>query len=138
MKTKSGDKNIKRIYKVIANSLFKTTGKLSYTRLLEGIHLLCTELLKTKTSECVYSTVGESEEASLGDLLIGTYWYLSDWHGGQDSLEYRTLCSIGRIYSPGMASGPEEDVAAYECWEIESPYTSPERRSLLTGKPIEN
>jgi len=129
MKTKTGDKNVKRLYNVIANSLFKTTGKLSYTRCLEAMHLLCMELLETETSECVYDTVGEFEEASLGSLLAGTYWFLSDYHGGQNSLEYRTLCSVGRIYHPNMSSGPEEDSSeevAYEMWELKCPYEKSE------------
>jgi hypothetical protein len=124
-KTKTGDKNIKRLYNVIANSLFKTTGALSYTRTLEAMQLLCEELFKTETDECIWSSVGEFEEASLGSLLVGTYWFLSDYHGGQNSLEYRTLCSVGRIYKPNMSSGPEEDSSeamAYEMWELKCPY----------------
>jgi hypothetical protein len=128
-KTKTGDKNIKRIYNVIAKSLFKKAGKLSYTRTLEAVHMLCEELLKTETDECIWSSVGEFEEASLGDLLAGTYWFLSDYHDCQNSLKYRTLCSVGRIYHPNTASGPEEDsseVVAYEMWELKSPYKKAE------------
>ena len=127
------EKNIKNLYKVIANSLFRSGSKLSYTRTLEAIHLLCVELIKTDTDEFIWSSVGEHEEAGLGDLLAGTYWFLSDWHGGQDSLEYRTMCSVGMIYHPGPgADGPEEDSCeenAYECWEMKSPYGVHERPS---------
>lgn len=120
------DKNIRRYYNVIAKSLFKKAGILSYTRTLEAVHLLCMELLKTETDEFIWSSVGEFEEASLGDLLAGTYWFLSDWHGGQDSLEYRTMCSVGMIYHPGCgADGPEEnssEATAYELWELKCPF----------------
>ena len=59
---------------------------------------------------------GECLECTLGDFLVGAFWAFTECHGGQASPTYETLCRIGNIYSPGMASGPEGygEKAAYE------------------------
>jgi hypothetical protein len=64
-------------------------------------------------------SLGESLECSLDDLLIGAYWALTEWHGGQSSPEYRALCAIGSIFSPGMSSTPtEEDGGSFTAYEL--------------------
>jgi len=50
--------------------------------------------------------LGESSEACLSDLIPGLYWALTEWHAGQSSDSYRALCSLGSVFSPGMASAP--------------------------------
>lgn len=43
------------------------------------------------------------------DVVIGTYWFCSEYHGGQWSDEYRLLSQTGRIFQPGMMDGPEPE-----------------------------
>jgi len=62
--------------------------------------------------------IGEFSEASLDSLLIGAYWSLTEWHGGQASEEYAALCSIGSIFSPGMSSPPDEDAPEFTAYEL--------------------
>jgi hypothetical protein len=50
--------------------------------------------------------------------LVGAYWALTEWHGGQWSVEYRALCTIGRIFKPGMTNGPEPDTGESVAYEL--------------------
>lgn len=63
--------------------------------------------------------IGESYEFDLSALIVGAYWHYTEWHGGQSSLEYRTLSALGQIFKPGMTTGPEEggELYAYEALE---------------------
>ena len=62
--------------------------------------------------ESIWS-IGEYSEAPLDALVIGAYWALTEWHGGQSSDTYAAMCALGRIFKPGMASAPtEEDESA--------------------------
>lgn len=69
--------------------------------------------------EFVWSSLGEHTEAALGDLIVGAYWALSEWHAGQSSPEYAALCALGEVFKPGCTGPPEEgdespEAAAYE------------------------
>jgi hypothetical protein len=66
--------------------------------------------------ESVWS-LGDYTESPLGDLLVGAYWSLTEWHAGQWSPSYAALCAVGTVFKPGCTSGPEPDspeAAAYE------------------------
>lgn len=52
--------------------------------------------------------VGEYSSASLDSLVVGAYWSLTEWHGGQSSDTYAALCALGRIIQPGYTSAPVE------------------------------
>ena len=70
--------------------------------------------------------IGECSHCSVGNLLIGAYWFCGDYHDGQTSDEYRLSCRIGEFYSPGMSSGPEPDSmesSAYEALQDKHPLT---------------
>ena len=101
------NKNIKRFYKVVTNTLFGQ-GKLTYARLLEALCRLCEEIKKVDTDESTWS-IGEFEMATLDSLIVGSFWFFTDYHGGQWSPEYRTLSALGGVFSPGMSSGVEPD-----------------------------
>lgn len=61
-------------------------------------------------------SLGECLECSLDSLVVGSYWALSEWHGGQNSDEYAALSRLGDIFSPGM-SGPPESAEDGSEWE---------------------
>ena len=54
-------------------------------------------------------SLGECDECTLDSFLVGAYWSLTEWHGGQWSGEYAAQCAIGSIFSPGHTSPPEND-----------------------------
>lgn len=101
-------RNIKRLYDVVDRALFRADSKLSYSRTLEALERLATEVSKTET-DCDVWSIGECGNATLDSLIVGAYWFLGDYHGGQGSAEYRVLCGLGSIFSPGWTSGPEDD-----------------------------
>ena len=101
-------RNIKRLYDVVDRALFRADSKLSYARTLEALERLAIEVHATET-DCDVWSIGEFGNATLDSLIVGAYWFLGDYHGGQGSAEYRVLSGLGSIYSPGMTEGPEED-----------------------------
>ncbi len=69
-------------------------------------------------SEEIDWCLGEGGEADLASLIVGSYWSLSEWHGGQASLSYAALCSLGQVFTPGMESGPEEESEESAVYEL--------------------
>ena len=53
--------------------------------------------------------LGEFSECTCADLIVGAYWALTEWHGGQWSDEYRAMCALSKVFSPGMSSAPTEE-----------------------------
>jgi len=103
--------------KIAGSSLFR----------LDGDTLdICDEL--NKLVECIEAEdetdwcIGEGGECCLDDLIVGSYWAMTDCHGGQFSPEYETQCILGRIYSPGMTSleddRPEKHVYDMICEQL--------------------
>jgi hypothetical protein len=112
-------RNIERLFDVVDRALFRRDSTLSYQRTLEAIRRLTQEVLHTETDESVW-WIGESGECTLDTLIAGSFWFLSDYHAGQFSLEYSVLCQLGDVFKPGMTSGPEpgsSEVAVYEMLE---------------------
>lgn len=59
------------------------------------------------TEEWCY--LGESGDCCLSDFIAGAFWSFSEWHAGQNSVEYEALCALGSIFSPGCTSAPESE-----------------------------
>lgn len=110
-------KNINRFFVVVSRALFRTTSKLGYQRTLEAIERLAQVVHDTNTEEDVWY-MGENSDATLADVICGAYWFLMDYHGGQNSLEYRVYCRLGEIFKPGMTSGPEEESSEEYVYEM--------------------
>jgi hypothetical protein len=101
-------KNITRLYNVAYRSIFTFTGKLSYDRVTDCLIKLANEIMETDTDESLWG-IAEFDEAGLDGLVIGAYWHFTQWHTGMSSKGYRALCELGRVYSPGMETGPETE-----------------------------
>jgi len=103
-------------YNVIMRSaVFRTDGK--PIDLPRALSLLARAVHGRETDESIWSCLGEHTEAPLGDLIIGAYWALTEWHAGQFSPEYAALCELGKVFPPGRTSGPEPgsgEAVAYE------------------------
>lgn len=113
-------KNIYRFFRVVSAALFRMDSTLSYQRTLEAIQRLAQEVIDTDTSddECTVWYMGESSDATLDAVIVGAYWFLSAYHDGQDSLEYRVFCKLGEIFKPGMTSGPEPESSEKDVYEM--------------------
>jgi len=90
------------IYQAIA-----TTNDTPQTCVMELLRDLCAELMENEQDEFVWS-IGEFSEFTLDSLIIGAYWYFTDYHNGQSSYEYVTLCALGCVYNPNMDSLEED------------------------------
>lgn len=110
-------KNIKRFFDVVIRALFRSTSKLSYQRTLEGIEKLAFQVHNTDTDETVWY-ISETSDATLDAVIVGAYWFLTDYHGGQNSLEYRVFSRLGEIFEPGMTSGPEPESSEKDVYKM--------------------
>jgi hypothetical protein len=66
--------------------------------------------------------MNEGGECTLDQFIIGAYWSFSQWHRGQESIEYAALSALGDIFSPGMSSGPEDDTGEQYAFEACNEY----------------
>jgi len=105
--------NVKRVFKVIDNSLFMISGKLDYDRVTDAIIKLADLVNDSPAddSDELWS-IGEFGTCSLPDLIVGAYWHYTEWHGGQWSKGYAALSALGSVFSPNMST-PEYGNEAY-------------------------
>ena len=54
-------------------------------------------------------SLGEFGECTLDSLVVGAYWALTEWHGGQSSQSYAAMCALGRVFSPGHTCAPDSE-----------------------------
>lgn len=115
--------SITRKFDLINKSLFRSDSELDYDDTIEAITELANMIddYDGETEKIWY--IGDGSECDMVSLLVGAYWYASDWHGGQYSDEYAMLSAIGSVYRPGMAcledEGAERDV--YNALEVKNP-----------------
>ena len=104
--------SINRLFKVIENSLFMTTGNLDYDRVTDAIISLSNSIhnYHGDTEQIWY--IGESGCCYLPDLIEGAFWHYTEWHSGQWSKGYAALSALGAIFSPGMTT-PDTENDAY-------------------------
>ena len=107
---------MKSYNKIINSSIFRLNGE--NINLCETLIELVNEIDNSTDENAEYLNEGEFNECCLGDLIIGAYWALNEWHGGQNSIEYAALCSLGTIYQPNRASGPDRDGGDWTAYEM--------------------
>jgi hypothetical protein len=107
------ERTIKAYDKIMESSIWRIDG--------EDIDLsLClielADAIEDEPEDSDWIYLGECGECTAADLLVGSYWALTEWHGGMMSDEYRAMCAIGGIYTSNCASGPDGygEQAAYE------------------------
>jgi hypothetical protein len=104
---------IESVFSAISDSLFTVQPRLAPSRIQHALRLLCKLINQEEDTETLWY-LGECSHCCLADLIPGAYWYFTDYHEGQASESYATLCSLGSIFSPGMSSldedSPEFDV----------------------------
>lgn len=87
-----------RFHKIMKSAVLRTDGPdidltQELTLLANSVHAAPEDAVKWDLGECL--------EATLGDLIVGAYWALTEWHAGQESATYAALCALGVVYSPG-------------------------------------
>ena len=110
-------RKIERLYNLLHRSIFTINGTLSYNRINDCFVKLCNVINETEHDETIWY-IGEFNEACLSDLLIGAYWHYTEWHCGQTSSEYLSLCTIGSIYSPGMECEPQAETGEKSTYDL--------------------
>ena len=115
-------RNLERLFKVINNSLFMTTGKLDYDRITAGLILLANGLYSDDNDSEEVWYIGEGSACCMDELIVGAYWHYSEWHCGQDSIGYAALSALGRVFSPGMSSAEEENEAYQQLGQMAGEY----------------
>jgi len=85
--------------KISASSLYRIDGQ--EINLIQEVQDLCDAINTEKeTNWCL----GECGEFTLDSFIVGAYWAFNEWHGGQASKTYKTLCMLGSIFSPNMST----------------------------------
>lgn len=109
-------KTIEEIYNsILGSDLFRLDGE-KIDCLSTRIIALCNAInaFEGETEEWIY--LGESGGCYLCDFIAGAYWSFSEWHAGQNSIEYAALCALGSLFSPGMTREPEAGEAEWEAY----------------------
>lgn len=110
------EKNVERVFNLIERWLtrkLESGGSNDYVRILEAIDLLVDKINELEETENIWF-LGECCAFTVDDLIIGAYWHLTEWHGGQNSMSYAVLCSLATIFNPNMST-PEDENQAYIC-----------------------
>ena len=84
-----------------------------YYDLVSAILELAEEINAYKGDTEAIWYLGEHTEFCLMDFIPAAYWHFAQWHGGQNSLEYRALSALGGIFTPNMSCEPEKDDPEY-------------------------
>ena len=104
----------------ILNTMHRTDCTLSISDALRGLRLLVRLVIMVPEHEkdTLWNLENDAENVS---LIVGGYWFCTDYYSGHDSEEYATLCALGEVYSPGRHAGPEpetDEVMVYEALQI--------------------
>jgi len=109
-------KRIVSIYdKIMSSEVFRLDGPAID---LPNVLIELGNAVHSSESEEIFWGLGEGNESDIGSLIIGAYWSLTEWHAGQASPSYAALCSLGRVFSPGLSDGPENESGEYSAYEL--------------------
>ena len=88
---------------VATHNLSRIDGTMGYDRITDTLIKLSNTIMATDTDESIWH-LGECDEFTLDDLIIGAYWHYTEWHGGMCTKTYAALCALGEVFNPGMTS----------------------------------
>jgi len=107
-------------WEIMKSEVFRTDGK--PIDLPDALARLGNAINETDTSgeeyDFIWDSLGEHTEAPLGDLIVGAYWSLSEWHGGQSSPEYAALCALGEVFKPGCTGPPSPEESEWTAYML--------------------
>lgn len=106
---------------IIQSSIFRIDGP--EIDLADAIIALANAVADDDREGYEIDAIGEYDECGgVYSMLIGAYWTMTDWYGGMHSPEYAALCAIGRVFDPGMTSGPEPESGEQIAYDMLSEY----------------
>ena len=109
--------SIERLRKLLERNIMQTNFTLNYHRVIDAMALLGSAINSYDGEDEDWIYLGEFG-TSLDSIIVGGYWHLTNWHGGQASDSYAALCSLGQVFSPGMSGGPDEDSQENDVYEM--------------------
>ena len=95
-------KNIELLAGILDRQIHTINSTMDLDRICDCFIKLGNMILDTENEDMWYIELGYS--CGLSDLITGAYWFFTDYHRGQYSLEYSALSVLGQIFNPGMAS----------------------------------
>ena len=98
---------IQAIHRALMRELFTIKASWHYSKVTQAIDLLARLVHDYEGDSDDWLYMGECDYAGMTELLVGAFWHYTEWYSGQWSPEYRALCNLGQVFSPGMTSGPE-------------------------------
>lgn len=98
---------------IMKSSIFRLDGY--PISLLDALQSLCNCINEEEETDW---NMGEGGECRLDDLITAAYRALTQCHAGQESQSYSVMCSLGRIFKPGMCSGPEEGSSEMDVYNL--------------------
>ena len=108
--------SINRLHSLLYKNICTIDQTLSYDRIIEALRILGDTLDRYHGDNEDWIYIGEFT-IPIDDLIVGSYWHLTEYHAGQYSDTYKALCSLGSVFSPGMESGPDPDTCEYMIYE---------------------
>lgn len=107
-------------WEIMKSDVFRTDGK--PINLPDALARLGNAINETDTSgdeyDSIWSSLGEHTEASLGDLIVGAYWSLTEWHAGQSSPEYAAMCALGEVFKTGCTGPPSPEDSEWSVYML--------------------
>ena len=108
---------VQRLLDVLERNVTQINPTLDYSRVVRALELL---------GQAVHNYSGDNDDMwYLNDcsygveaFIVGGYWHLTEWHGGQWSDSYRAMCSLGTVFNPGMTSGPEPESCEEDIYNL--------------------
>ena len=89
-----------KLHDYICKSIFTIEPPLTPDRLP---HAFCLLVKLIHNEDDVKWDYGSESHTDLASLITGAYWWFTNWHSGQNSEEYATLCALGEVFKPGMS-----------------------------------
>jgi len=110
---------IKQLHRICECSLFMIDSTLDHERTLQAMTKLAHLIHDYEGDTESIWYIGESGNACIPDLLVGSYWYTVDWQSADQIPLMAMQSAIGSVFNPGCTSLEpdtcESDV--YDAWE---------------------
>ena len=108
---------IQRLLNILEKNITQINPTLDYNRVVRALELL---------GRAVKNYSGDNDDwiylneftYGVDAFIVGGYWHLTEWHGGQASDTYRAMCSLYTVFSPGMTNGPEPESCEEDIYKL--------------------
>jgi hypothetical protein len=110
--------SIKRLNTLIDLAINHVHPPIDYERTLDAIIALANAVRDHdgEMEDLVWDTESGFSCITIDEVIVGAYWHLVEWSGGQASKSYAAQCALGSVFSPGMSAGPEPESSAQDVY----------------------